>query len=325
MHLAQGFGAYSGTVRLASQSILPLIVVALTAVTAFGQSNPAIEQSRLFPRTVPPTAGNISPEGVSLSGGETVSTEDESFGAQQILKTEEPIPTISINAGTSLYYSNNVALTHSHTVSDGFFVGEAAASWTPRLNPQLAFQLGGGTSIFRYFETSPLNFESLALGTGLTWTPPDAWGIAIVTRYDFTELLDQSGDEILQDHQFSLAVQKLIVLGRSHAITLGVIGSAGISHPYAEQRDQAGFAIGYHLQLSRNLGTDIGYRLSGYFYNAHSRDDLNQVLSLGFHYSFNPWLGVNGYFSGALNSSNETAFRYKVLSGGGGVGISLRF
>jgi hypothetical protein len=311
--------------RLATQTTLLLVVASLFSGTAFAQSNPAIEQSRLFPRTVPPTAGNISPQGVSLSGGETTSTEDESFGAQQILKTEEPIPTITINAGSSLFFSNNVALTHSDTRSDGFFVGEAAASWTPRLNSQLGFQIGGGTSIFRYFETSPLNFESLALGTGLTWTPPDAWGLAIVTRYDFTELLDQSGDEILQDHQFSLAIQKLIVLGRSHAITLGVIGSAGISHPYAEQRDQAGLAMGYHLQLTRNLGTDIGYRLSGYFYNAHSRDDLNQVLSVGFHYSFNPWLGLNGYFSGALNSSNETAFRYKVLSGGGGVGLSLRF
>ena len=122
-----------------------------------------------------------------------------------------------------------------------------------------------------------------------------------------------------------MALQKLLVLGRSHSLTLGVIGSAGISDPFSEQRDQIGFAVGYHLQLTRQLGSDFGYRLSGYFYNKGGRDDLNQVFSLGLHYYITPWASVDSFLTGAVNSSNRSAFRYDVISTGGGAGLTVRF
>src|SRR5437867_12376798 len=86
-------------------------------------SNPSVEQSRLFPRTIPPTSGNVTPDGMVLPEGETTTSEDESFGAQQILKTEEKIPQFLVNGGASIFYTSNVALTRDDTRSDGFFVG----------------------------------------------------------------------------------------------------------------------------------------------------------------------------------------------------------
>lgn len=294
--------------------------------TGYAQEpNPAVEQSRLFPRTIPPTAGNISPDGTALPSSEGTAVSDDSFGAQQILKTEEKIPDFTISGGTSLFFTNNVALTRSDTESDGFFVAESGLAWTPRIKPELQFQFSAGASTFRYFDTNALDFESLGFGLGFNWTPPNFWGLAIVSRYDFTELLDKRSDQILQDHEFSVAVQKLIVLGRSHALSFGMLGSAGISDPFAEQRDQVGFAIGYHLQLTRRLGSDFGYRHSWYFYNDGSRTDLNQVLSVGLHYSVCPWASFNAFMSGAFNSSNRDAFDYNVFSAGGGAGLIIRF
>jgi hypothetical protein len=247
--------------------------------------NPAIDQSRLYPRTVPPTGGSLSAEGISMPEGEGIAPEDESFGVQQILK--------------------------------GF-------SWTPRLSPGWQFQLGGAMALFRY-ELSALDFESLGAGTGFIFTPPNLWGLAFSSRYDFVELLDRHSNQILQDHEFTAAVQKVFVLGRSHSLSFGIIGSAGISDPVAEQRDQIGLGVAYHLQLTRHFGSDFGYRLSEYFYNEHGRRDLNQVFALGLHYDFKPWAAVNGYLSGALNHSNESVFKYKVLTGGGGLGLTVRF
>lgn len=256
--------------------------------------------------------------------GEAVTSEDESFGAQQILKAEEKIPEFLLTAGSSWYFTNNVALTRSDEQSEAFWVGDASFSWTRRVNPNWQFQIGGALALFRY-ETSALDFESLGGGLGFTWTPPHAWGIAFISRYDFVELLDRHANEILQDNQWSLAAQKIVVLGRSHWFTLGVIGSAGISDPTTEQRDQAGFGIGYHLQLARQFGADLGYRHSWYFYNKGGRTDLNQVLSLGLHYNLTSWAAVNGYLSGATNWSNKSVFKYDVFSGGGGLGLILRF
>ena len=139
---------------------LLFIALSLAGSVQAQQSNPAIEQSRLFPRTVPPNANAVSADGIGLPEGETTTSEDEGFGAQQILKTQEKIPDFTITAGTTGYFTNNVALTHNATQSEGFFVGEVALNWTPRINPQLQFLLGGGASLFRY-ETSALDFESL--------------------------------------------------------------------------------------------------------------------------------------------------------------------
>lgn len=262
---------------------------------------------------------------MALPKGESTTSEDESFGAQQILKTEEKIPQFMVNGSASAFYTSNVALTRNDEVSDGFFVGAAGFSWMPRISPQLQFSLDMGASIFRYFDTSALDFESLGAGVGIAWTPPNAWGCQLFGRYDFSELLDSHSNEILQDHEFSLALQKLFVLGRSHALSAGILGSVGISDPFAEQRDQIGFALGYHLQIARQLGTDFGYRHSWYFYNDSGRTDLNQVFSLGLRYDITPWATVNALISGALNHSDRGAFDYNVFSSGGGVIFTARF
>lgn len=298
-------------------------MVSLTPL--YAQTNPAVETSRLFERQAPPTSGMVNPDGMALPEGENVISEDESFGAQQILKTQQKIPEFTLGGSVSSFYTNNVALTRSNTISDSFLVGAAFLNWTPRINSELQFQFGAAASIFRYWDTTPLDFENIGTGVGLLWTPQNCWGIGILGRYDFIELLDSANNEILQDHEFSVALQKLIVLGRSHALTVGVIGSAGISDPSSEQRDQIGFALGYHLQLTRKLGSDFGYRLSGYFYNKGGRDDLNQVFSLGLHYYITPWASVDSFLTGAVNSSNRSAFSYDVISTGGGAGLTVRF
>ena len=298
------------------------LVCGITPVN--GQGNPAIEQSRLYPRTIPPTAGDTSAGTLSGPQVEVVTSDDESFGAQQILKEEQKGPQVFINASSSIYYTNNVALTRNDTMPEVFSVSDVSASWMPRINPQLQLQVGGALGLFRY-ETSALDFESVGAGTGVVWTPPHVWDLSFTTRYDFVELLDHHTHRILLDHQFSLAIQKFLALGRSHALTFGAIGSIGVSDPISEQRDQAGFAVAYHLQIARNLGADLGYRHSWYFYNQDGRVDLNQVFSVGLHYNITPWLSVNGYLSGALNDSNREIFEYDVFSGGGGLAVTLRF
>lgn len=311
---------------LSRKQILFVAASVLLGASAYGQSSSsAVEEQRLYERTAPPTSGNVTPDGMALPQSENTTSEDESFGAQQILKTQEKVQDFTLSGGASTFFTNNVALTRKDTISDAFFVGDAGLSWTPRINSQLQFLAGGGASIFRYFDTSALDFESFTAGFGLLWTPPNAWGIGVLGRYDFTELLDRHSSEILEDHEFSLAVQKLLVLGRSHALTFGVLGSAGISDPFSEQRDQIGFAVGYHLQLTRQLGGDLGYRHSWYFYNDGGRTDLNQVFSLGLHYAINRLATIDGVLSGAVNSSNRAAFRYDVLSSGGGLGLTVHF
>jgi len=311
-------------VRFARKSLLvPAVAFAIVGSVVGQESNPQVEQSRLFQREVPPTP-NVNAEGMPLPEEEELPSTDESFGKQQILKTQEKVRDFVLSGDASLFYTSNVALASRDEVGDGFFVGGAALSWTPRVNNELQVLMGARASIFRYFNTSDLDFQSVGAGVGAIWTPRNMWGIGLIARYDFTELIDRHSDELLEDHEFSLIARKILVLGRSHALSFDLIASVGISDPFAEQRDQIGFAIGYHLQLARNLAADFGYRNSGYFYN-NGRSDLNQVFSLALRYYLTSWAAVEGFMSGAINNSNRSAFDYEVFTSGGGVGLTIRF
>lgn len=186
-------------------------------------------------------------------------------------------------------------------------------------------QVGVQAAIFRYDRSSALDFNNLGAGLGVSWTPQRWPGVNFFGRYDFTELIDRHGSELLRDHQFSLGAQKVFALGRSHAVSVGALGTAGISEPSSAERNQAGLFAGYHLQLTRVLETDLLYRLTGQSYSDSNRLDLNQVLSWNVRYRLGKWAEANLYLSYGDNRSNRSVFDYRMTSGGGGVGLITRF
>lgn len=290
------------------------------------QNNPAIEQSRLFRETAPSTRPSVDANGNAVATGESTTTStDDSFGAQLILKTQERPRTLVASGGFSLIYTSNVALTRRNTRNDAFAVVDAGLGWSPKLANNLEATLGVHTAIFRYFDTSELNFESLGAGVGLVWTPPVLRGFALFGRYDFTELLDSDGNEILMDHTFTLGVQKSVSFGRSHGLTFGAIGMAGISNPNDAQRQQLGAFLDYRLQLTRHLETGFLVRPAVHFYDQNGRVDFNQILSWNLRYRFNQWAEANAFLSYGLNRSEKATFDYGVLTSGGGAAVNIRF
>ena len=312
--------------RLFARRLTGILATLYVAGSAVGQeATSAVEQSRLFQSSRQTTGVPVDANGVPLPIPESTPSEELSFGKQQILKTEEKVPEFSMGGDASVFYTSNVALTHHSEISDVFFVGDGFASWAPRINNELQLQAGARFSIFRYHDTPELDFQSIGAGAGVFWTPRWASGIGFTARYDFIELLDRHSDEILQDHEFSFAAQKVVPLGRSHALSFGLLGTIGISDPFAEQRDQIAGIIGYHVQWTRYFDTDFGYRLAGYFYNGGGRDDFNQILSIGGHCHLTRWASIEGFLSWATNYSNKEAFKYDVFNTGGGVALLFRF
>ena len=304
--------------------LLGLLLVAVSPVLQAQDAVSAIEQSRLLQK-VPAAAPVTTVDANGNSLGDPTYVEDDSFGAQMILKDQERVRPFSLSGGSSLYYTSNVALTRRDALEDIFAVVNAAGTWTRRLHPEVELQIGLQASMFRYNRESQLDFNDLGAGLGLSWTPQSWSGVGIFARYDFTELIDRHGNEILRDHQFSLGGQKVFVLGRAHAFSLGALGSVGISTPVAAQRHQVGIFAGYHLQLTRVLATDILYRIAGQSYSDSNRLDLNQVVSWNLRCRLAEWAEANLYISYGDNRSNTSVFDYNVTSGGGGFGITTRF
>lgn len=314
--------------RLRVASPQPSLVFALTFCVAVQaahgqQAVSPIEQARLFQKT--PTVANppVNADGMALPVA--ASSDDDSFGEQAILKTQPRQPTFVVTGDASVFYTNNVALTRRATNDDAFFVGHVGGSWTPRISREVEAQIGASASVFRYRDTPALDFQNLSLGAGIYWSPPQLRGVGFFARYDLIELINRSGDEILQDHEFTVGAQKVFALGRSHGWTLGALGMAGVARPYAAQRDQLSVFVGYRAQLTRALSAEVFYRPSVHFYNASGRTDFNQVLSLNVRYQLARWAEATAFFSLGSNRSDESVFDYDVLNAGAGGALTVRF
>lgn len=283
-----------------------------------------IDQSRLYDRTPSSRPAAVTADGTALPSNEDQSS-DDSFGVQQVLKANEQQPHWFVGANQSLFFTNNAALTRRDTVSDGLSVTDMAAGWMSTLQPGLQIQAALHASIFRYFDTSALDFENLGASVGAAWAPREWSGLALFSHYDFIELLDKHSREILSEHDWTIGVQKPFVFGRAHSLTVGILGMVGTSDPFSEQRDQLGGFASYHVQLARKFEVNLSYSLNGYFYNKGDRKDLNQIISSAAIYHFNQWASVAAFISFADNRSNHAPFDYDVFTTGGGVGLNVRF
>jgi hypothetical protein len=313
-----------------SSATLRIIFACLASVPfswalAQQQPNSPIERARLFQSTPGTTNSVVNADGMALSEDESEPSSDDSFGTQVILKKRERARTVLVAGDTSIFYTDNAALTPNNKIDDAFTVTNAGISWTPRINPHLEAQLSAHASIFRYLSTSVLDFENLGVGAALFWSPEHFSDVALFVRYDFIELLDRHSDEILRDHEFSIGAQKIFPVGKTQAFTLGIAASGGIAKPASAQRQQASIFASYHWQITHAFDAEVSWRLAGYYYDRADRKDGNQVVSANLRYRLSPYADLNGFVSFGSNRSDTTGFDYDAVTAGGGVALSFRF
>jgi len=314
-----------------SLKLFPLVFAAsffAIGVASGQQAASSIMQSRLFTNSSAPATTSYDANRNALAGSagsDATSSGDNSFGAQIILKSQERPTIFNVFGDVSGFYTSNVDLTPHGGRSDFFLASNVGAGWRPTISRGLAGEVVVATSVFRYDRASELDFERISAGTGLSWLVPRTPGIVAFARYDFTELLDPDGNQLLQDHGFTIGGQKTFVLGRSHFLTTGVTGMLGKSTPRSQERDQVGVNAGYHLQIARSLDADLVYRYAAQFYTEGGRVDHNQALSLAVGFYATRWLRMDATISAARNDTNRPAFEYEVLTLGSGVRFNIRF
>lgn len=312
-----------------SQKLISLLLALVLSTLSVAQAQEAlssITQSRLFTNPAAPGTTSVDANGTALPEEESApSSEDDSFGAQIILKNQERRRSFSVFADVSAFATNNVDLTPGATRSDSFLAANIGTAWRPIVNPQLIAELSAGGSLFRYDRARELDFQKLYAGAGLSWLVPRLSGVIAFGRYDFIEVLDSGNNELLQDHEFAIGVQKIFVFGRSHFLTTGLTGILGVTTPRSQERDQAAIHAAYHLKITRSFEADLLYRYAAQFYSEGDRMDHNQTLSLALSFVANRWLRVMGSISGALNDSNQAPFDYDVLNVGGGLRLEVTF
>ena len=247
------------------------------------------------------------------------------MGDQIVLNTQPRVPTFFVTGNTSVSYTDNAALTPNNRLDDTFFTANVAIAWTPHLAPRLGAELSANASIFRYDQNPVLDFQSLALGSGLFWSPENFANVGLFARYDFIEMFNRHSDEILQDHEFTVGAQRGFVLGRAQALFAGINLAVGWATPETAQRDQAGLFIDYRLQMTRSVGLGVVYRFAGYFYNDPDRIDRTQILATNVNYRLWESVYISAFVSLAINRSDDSSFNYEAINSGGGLNATISF
>jgi hypothetical protein len=286
-----------------------------------------IDQSRLL--QTPVVRGDVNTrtatDGAALS--ELLVEPDDAFGAQRFLKSQQNIRPFAAAAEIFGFKTNNVGLTGTDMQSDEFLVASATFSYRTTLGERAALDFTVRGSAFRYNEFRVLDFNSIDAGFGVTWVPERLGGIAILGRYNFTELFSASdGTGFFKNHTITVGAQKNFVLSRAHYFFAGLSAQAGFADPAAAQRDEYSVYGGYHVDLTQHLEADLSYHYGFFHYREEgSRHDHNQSVTIGLKYNLTDWFSVSATTFFGWNRSNQAVFDYDVVNGGIGLGITARF
>ena len=306
----------------------PALAQQFTAQTAAGQ----IERARLPNPTLP-----LAPS--ALSSGEPAEADntqnaaapatsgDSDLGVQSLLRAPERPQPFSLFADGGVVFTTNVALTPSHQQSDTFFVGEGGVGYEHKLTPALNFSASVREQYFAYDRFNQLDFGSLNVGFGLSYTAHQLSDIILSAQLGFTRLTRRGlfDNEFYRDGSLELSAQKLFTIGRAQLISAGGDIGLNVALPHVAEREEFGLSTGYVLQVTRNLSLQTGGRVAYYYYAGSGRSDFNFSGSAGASYAFTPWCSVGASLSGTVDRSSREVFNYEVFNTGASVFFRLKF
>jgi hypothetical protein len=307
--------------------VLVFTLLAGAAVARAQNREAQIDQSRLLqtPALRAEPDGRSATDGAALS--ELLVEPDDALGAQRFLKSQQSVRPFAAAAEIFGFKTNNVGLTGTDMQSDEFLVGSVAFSYRTALGQRAAVDFTARASAFRYNEFRVLDFNSIDAGVGITWVPEKLGGVALLARYNFTELFSESdGDGFFKNHTITVGAQKNFVLSRAHYLFAGLSAQAGFADPAAAQRDEYSAYGGYHVDLTQHLEADLSYRYGFFHYREEgSRRDHNQSVTIALKYNVTDWFAVSATTFFGWNRSNRAVFDYDVVNGGVGLGVTARF
>jgi hypothetical protein len=291
--------------------IVVLIALALATMPARAQRAQALsEQARTFDQI----------SRASRDGGD--------FVAHIIPAAAEPRRlALSAAAESGWFFTDNALFSDRGRQSDRYFAATAGAGARYALTREWEADATVRGGLFRFDRFGLLDFQSLDISSGLTFTPAGSRGTAFYARYTFTELLaHKTRDVFYTNHAVTFGAQHSIPFSRAHGLTLGAAAQWAWADPAEAQRDDYSLYAGYRLRIARALTADLLYRLNLFEYRegGDGRRDVRNSITLSLRYELTEWLALTAMASYLINESNRDG-DYRVGNVGANVGLQYQF
>ncbi len=321
---------------------LQLSGAALLLLTALIPGSNASAEARLdAARQTSDQTGAVSPAGSSADqAGAGINAEipkmegDSEYGVQKILYKRSNWEPFSVKFDLGGYYTNNVALVDDGREEDFFLKSGLTLGYTPQITGGLFFSTSLSDQIFRYADTSVLDFDLFSFDAGFLYATPQAGTIydpvfadlVSYVRYSFYRISEpwSLGDEIFDNHSVVAGLQKTWRISRGHQVYLGLNGDWSVEASREEpRRDEYSAYAGYRVKWTSELESNLLYRAAWYDYAENDRNDFNQVVSLSLEYRITDWLKASASLSAIFNNSDKNIYDYEALNTGVGLGLQM--
>ena len=296
--------------------------------SARAQTN-AADRARLLqnPATLPPAANTgASAEGVD-QGYAAASPNDTDLGEQEILKRVEKYEPFSIETGTPIYYTSNVALVDRGVVSDVIIAPVVALTYSPKFEKTLYGEFTVRQQFFYYNNFTGFNFASFDAIAGLAYYVPKWNNLTLRANIDYNRLTGTDNfDDFFYDYALFLSAEVPFRIGRAQQLSLGADTNISLyAYPEPPRRNDFSFYVGYTANLSRSFSINAATSLAVRPYDTGGRTDVSEIISLSASYRIREWLTLSLISSFVANQSNRSVFDYQVFNAGGGISLTWKF
>jgi hypothetical protein len=252
---------------------------------------------------------------------------DPDLGDQRILVPDDRYKAFTLFSNISEFYTTNAALSNGNEQSDWFTAMQFGAAWVPRITGNLFGEATAMQQLFRYANLSGLSFNSLDLGAGLIYVLRELDDLSVFARYNYNLLTNAASDSsTFYQQTIRLGLNKPFVFSRAHSANIGLVADINLDGwPRYALRNRFALLTGYTVNLTRLLQANLFYQIGYFPFVESSRQDLNQLVSLGLSLNLSPRFSINTSVSGGFNSSTESFYSYSVLNTGVGVSANYKF
>ncbi len=304
-----------------------LAFLVLIPASANAQSS-AADRARLLQaqQNVPATVPGTAPGQVE-GGYAAASPNDQDLGEQAILKRVEQYEPFTLETGTPIYYTSNVALVDHGAMSDVIIAPFVGLTYAPRLTKTLYSEFTVRQQFFYYQDFTGFNFASFDAIAGVAYSAPQLHNLSLRANLDYNRLTPtDSFDDFFSNVALNLSAELPIPIGRAQQISLGASASVSLyAQPEPPQRNDFGVYLGYSVAVTRNLFLSASGQIVVRPYDSNGRTDVSEILSGSANYRVRDWLTVSAITSFVANQSNQSVFDYQVFNIGGGITVSFKF
>lgn len=248
------------------------------------------------------------------------------FGEQLVLTRQAQWDPWSVDAGVSLFFTDNVALA-PRAVEDWFLKYDLGVGYTNRIGGPWSLEVSIAQAMVRYDQFDALDFDLTRGIAGVAYEASWLGDASLFLRYQFYRITDAGfGDEILRNHSLSVGLQKIWKVSQGQQLFFGVSSDPCLEATpvVAERHEHATFG-GWSLRLTEKLSAQVSGRVGYHVSPATDRQDWNYVALASAAYAFTDWAHLSVTSSIAWNESDRSIFTYRNVIAGVFVGLHLTF